>query len=252
MRIRKHAKISPLLYASSSSSATAFQTHHVCQLNQSPWDVMTFSPPHPSALPPPPPFLVDKDYTYWRNGSFEDHIPADKRQEKWGEEDKMVLLRLKKEETDSIFCCNIDEKGKQCKMLAKNGQSQVKKSESRRRPRPKKPASSSSSSSNPYEFYYYSGFGPPWGKRRGVRASTAAAIKEAKEDEDEELRFSTSPQSSSDKNIVEINSQIDKDGLDYVEEDEEDDDEDDKNENNGLGRKRCRKPIKARSLKSLM
>lgn len=48
MRIRKNAKLSPLLYTCSSSllkngslSVETFQTH-VCQLNQSPWDVIPF------------------------------------------------------------------------------------------------------------------------------------------------------------------------------------------------------------------
>lgn len=42
MRIRKHAKISPLLYSSSSSFLKQQVPVHVCQLNQSPWDVITF------------------------------------------------------------------------------------------------------------------------------------------------------------------------------------------------------------------
>lgn len=38
MRIRKHAKISPLIYAASSLQPATL----VCQLNQSPWDVISF------------------------------------------------------------------------------------------------------------------------------------------------------------------------------------------------------------------
>lgn len=53
MRIRKHAKISPLVYAVSSLKAGVVLQPHVCQLNQSPWDVITFSPP-----PSPPPSQV--------------------------------------------------------------------------------------------------------------------------------------------------------------------------------------------------
>ncbi|KAL8530215.1 hypothetical protein ACS0TY_007319 [Phlomoides rotata] len=45
MRIRKNAKISPVLYALSSLKEGVILEPHVCQLNQSPWDVMTFSPP---------------------------------------------------------------------------------------------------------------------------------------------------------------------------------------------------------------
>lgn len=58
MRIRKHAKISPLLYTASSLNPAAVTQTHVCQLNQSPWDVITFPPQDPATLPPPPPFLV--------------------------------------------------------------------------------------------------------------------------------------------------------------------------------------------------
>ncbi|KAL2487587.1 uncharacterized protein Fot_40879 [Forsythia ovata] len=65
MRIRKNAKISPLIYAASSlKPGTVLQTH-VCPLNQSPWDVMNFSPPStplpplpPSSFQPEPPLLI--------------------------------------------------------------------------------------------------------------------------------------------------------------------------------------------------
>jgi len=42
MRIRKNAKLSPLMFSQGSSEAQPLQTH-VCQLNQSPWDVISFS-----------------------------------------------------------------------------------------------------------------------------------------------------------------------------------------------------------------
>jgi hypothetical protein len=52
MRIRKNAKLSPLLYTCSSSllkngsfPVETFQTHF-CQLNQSPWDVIPFHSPN--------------------------------------------------------------------------------------------------------------------------------------------------------------------------------------------------------------
>ncbi|CDP08782.1 unnamed protein product [Coffea canephora] len=280
MRIRKHAKISPLLYASSSlKPGTVIQTH-VCQLNQSPWDVMTFPPPDPSTLPPPPAFLVDKDHSYFPNGLLSDHIAADQRLRfgrvfiggvfvnyilspgpkvkrddiaAGGKFQQKESLRSKKEEEDEVFDRKIDGKGWQCRKKVKNQQpfcqrhlapqpsASVKKSESGRRARPKKPASSS----NPYEFYYYSGFGPRWGKKRGAAAAAAAMKEEPYTSHDS----SSENTSSRNNNIIE---QV----LDYVEDDDEDDYDNysklDDDENGEMGRKRARKPIKARSLKSLM
>lgn len=42
MRIRKNAKLSPLLFSSHASAPEVLQSH-VCQLNQSPWDVIPFA-----------------------------------------------------------------------------------------------------------------------------------------------------------------------------------------------------------------
>lgn len=305
MRIRKHAKISPLLYASSSlKPGTVIQTH-VCQLNQSPWDVMTFPPPDPSTLPPPPAFLVDKDHSYYPNGSFSNHIAADGSpgsKERWddiaaGEAldnrgakfEQEESLRSKKGGEDKVFDCKIGGKGWLCRKKVKDQQPfceqhlapqpSVKKSESRRRARPRKPASSS----NPYEFYYYSGFGPRWGRKRGsaAAAATVAAIKEepyTSHDSSSENTSSKNNNNSSNNSVLEVDaaegpntpepsvksssftSQFDKEVLDYVEDDDDDDYEDDyrtysnfdDDENGEMGRKRARKPIKARSLKSLM
>ncbi|XP_027163125.1 uncharacterized protein LOC113763496 [Coffea eugenioides] len=291
MRIRKHAKISPLLYASSSlKPGTVIQTH-VCQLNQSPWDVMTFPPPDPSTLPPPPAFLVDKDHSYFPNGFFSDHIAADQRPgpkvklddiAAGGKFEQKESLRSKKEEEDEVFDCKIDGKGWQRRKKVKNEQpfcqrhlapqpsASVKKSESGRRARPKKPASSS----NPYEFYYYSGFGPRWGKKRGAAAAaTVAAMKEEPYTSHDSSSENTSSRNNN-SSIIEVDaaegpntpepsvksspftSQFHKQVLDYVEDDDEDDYDNysklDDDENGEMGRKRARKPIKARSLKSLM
>jgi len=113
-----------------------------------------------------------------------------------------------------------------------------------RRGRAKSAKKGSSSNSNPYEFYYYSGFGPLWGKRRGDRD---AVNKNEDKDVDngtiiDSMTQNTTPFSSS--SPIENNRQFD-----YVEEEEEDDD-DDKEEDSG--KKRMRKPVKARSLKSFM
>ncbi|KAI5647217.1 hypothetical protein M9H77_33222 [Catharanthus roseus] len=203
MRIRKHAKISPLIYEASSleEKGILIQTPHVinCQLNQSPWDVMIFPPPPFSSsseepeeviLPPQPPLpnlyqFDEEDDTYMADLTLPDSIAVDHNAPKKFElgdnksldknnnggngnelvEQKKVGQCRKKGKEGNNFC-------------QKNPQSSpvvvVKKSVSRRpvRPNKKQAVLSSSSSShnnnnNPYEYYYYSGFGPRWGKKRG-------------------------------------------------------------------------------------
>lgn len=165
---------------------------------------------------------------------------------------------------DRIQCCNkSDGKGWHCKNEPKEGHSMCdhhlnllsgkkhdKSITGARRGRAKAGKRGSSSGSNPYEFYYYSGFGPLWGKRRGDRgegnksegkdagngsciAAAAAAVASPQ---------NTTPSSTS--SPIERNEKFD-----YV---DEDDDEEDTNENGDSGKKRMRKPVKARSLKSLM
>lgn len=113
---------------------------------------------------------------------------------------------------------------------------------------------SSSSSSNPYEFYYYSGFGPLWGKRRGNKGesnknepkargttSTTTCAAHAPFVSHDTASYSGSSSSSSEL-----------DHFDQVH-DVDDDEDDDHQENGDSGSKRrMRKPVKARSLKSLM
>uniref|UniRef100_A0A7N0TVX0 Uncharacterized protein n=1 Tax=Kalanchoe fedtschenkoi TaxID=63787 RepID=A0A7N0TVX0_KALFE len=96
----------------------------------------------------------------------------------------------------------------------------------KRRGRPvKKP------SANAYEFYYYSGFGPHWGKKRGSTGSEPASNTIV----GVEKESSPSP------------------GIGFVDYGEDEDEEDDDDENGETGRRRGgRKRVKARSLKSLM
>lgn len=185
------------------------------------------------------------------------------------------------------LCGKSDGKGWQCRRKAKEGHSlcehhsshQVNKasnsahsvgkksekaSESRRRPRPKKP---STLSSNPNEYYYYSGFGPRWGKKRGPAAATKAEPytssggSEASRNDVELVVEPNTPQTNhNNASAAEENfpfprsSRMDIEGFDYIE-DDDDDDEEEVEEDDEIGqteKKRARKPIKARSLKSLM
>nr|XP_016438706.1 PREDICTED: uncharacterized protein LOC107764616 [Nicotiana tabacum] len=294
MRIRKHAKISPLLYSSSflkqQVPVPVPVPVHVCQLNQSPWDVITFpleqdeendNPEiNQSLLRPPPPsssYQLDGYDSYAVNGTSydseqsitsmklddderetkkemdcskwdnfdnnnivaDDFVKFEKEFEKEKENEEMEeQLGLEKDGDNNIttLCCKNDGKGWQCSREAKEGHilcehhiAQVKKqysdsahstsklttaaAESRGRPhRPKKSSSS--------EFYYYSGFGPLWGKKRS-HAKTDPATSDS--------HGAKSSSSSSQMDTEEF----------------------DEDEENGKI-KRARKPIKARSLKSLM
>ncbi|KAL6505243.1 hypothetical protein OROGR_025060 [Orobanche gracilis] len=292
MRIRKHAKISPLLYASSSlKPGTALQSHVICQLNQSPWDVMKFSPPPTPPRPPPTPsppqvgggavsagngssgncipvsdrvcafvcsvhnFFPFSFADQWRidqHCGYSDDIPAASAADNT-EEPPSLSSSVEENEAEIILCCKTDGKSWQCRKEASKGSSlcnhhlsqvksyyyhnsssrqAAKKSEKLRveagRPARTKRAPATSTSS-PYEFYYYSGFGPRWGKKRGeTNCKNSSSVKRNIEHEDE-IEHATGRY------------------------DEHEDEEDEEEESRDIvGKKRVRKPIKARSLKSLM
>ncbi|GKU88044.1 hypothetical protein SLEP1_g2354 [Rubroshorea leprosula] len=113
-----------------------------------------------------------------------------------------------------------------------------------RRGRPRVTKRGSTSASNPYEFYYYSGFGPSWGKRRGERGGGEASKNGTKEAENNSNEIVTTQKNS---RTSSFSSQIDDDNEEFDFIDDEDEEEYEVN-----GRKRMRKPVKARSLKSLM
>ncbi|KAA8516076.1 hypothetical protein F0562_019255 [Nyssa sinensis] len=251
MRIRKHAKIAAMVSPTESSSHLSTDQTHVCQLNRSPWDVIIFPPDSSSSTPP---YQVDGDDSFTGNGSLGDSTGAVESvasmKISMGEEGKN---QLRFDNGEAILCCKSDGKGWQCRREAKQGYSLCehhltqlrnynslahpasKKSEKLteksnticRRPRVKK----ASAAPNPHQFYYYSGFGPLWGKKRVTRADQPNKISDTKPKVGAVLKI-TPPSSPSE--------------FDYVEDDDEDD------ENEDAGKKRIRKPIKARSLKSLM
>ncbi|XP_030468244.2 uncharacterized protein LOC115686953 isoform X2 [Syzygium oleosum] len=117
------------------------------------------------------------------------------------------------------------------------------------RPRGAKKNSSSSSSSsavaaaaNSSQFYYYSGFGPSWGKRRSGRAGD----QQPRRPEGRAARGGPRPAPQ----------RIGGGRIDYVgynmEDEDDDEEEEEEEEDEDMGKKRTRKPVKARSLKSLM
>ncbi|KAH7849630.1 hypothetical protein Vadar_020630 [Vaccinium darrowii] len=287
MRIRKHAKLnglsltatapngcSPDLTPRSTSSSRLRQHNspHICQLNQSPWDLLSFPPDSPSS-----PFQVvdGEESNYTANGSSGNSLGA-------GESVASMRMSLNVEDKNvkngielgfgnggAISYCKTVGKSWQCKKEASKGHSlsqhhlplpSAKKSEKppvvvvaeatnpiRRRGRPRKvqlqpPPPPPPATANPYEFYYYSGFGPRWGKKRGVRDVPKS---DSVEEEEEEIVREIVPQHSS---LSSSSSEIDSEEFDYI----EDDDDEDKEDKRNVKKRRGRKPIKARSLKSLM
>lgn len=181
------------------------------------------------------------------------------------EEDKPAAKTIPEEIASTknkatLFCNKSDGKGWQCRKAAKEGHALCEhhlaqlrsynssnhsssrklekladKQPHRRRGRGlKKPPS------NPYEYYYYSGFGPLWGKKRGGNKP---------ESNRNELKTESPPSYSS-----QIDSPDDPDQKieDEYHHDDDEDDTVDEEENGESSKKRSRKPVKARSLKSLM
>ncbi|KAI3741322.1 hypothetical protein L1987_58994 [Smallanthus sonchifolius] len=141
-----------------------------------------------------------------------------------------------------------DEKGWECGSVVKNGNQAVWTTKKKPGPAQARRAKKRPTS-NPHEFYYYSGFGPSWGKKRGTTTTSVGS------------NSNTGHQTSSINSDMDVQEETrnrfkpdtSKVGLDYLDdhdEDEEDDREIGKVEI--IGKKRGRKPIKERSLKSLM
>ncbi|XVE77170.1 hypothetical protein DITRI_Ditri13aG0040200 [Diplodiscus trichospermus] len=271
MRIRKNAKLSSLLYPQGSRSDSV----HVCQLNQSPWDVISFpQEPYPSSFHR----QFEAEDSFNGNGSLGDSIGAiesvasmmeseDKAIMKVegmvigdnGDNDGMKIIKQfgfkgkceELEEKELLKSCNnsCDSGNNPSSLTTKKADKNYPITGNRRGRGRATKKGSSSTASNPYEFYYYSGFGPLWGKRRGAAAAAGEMsknINEAKEVENNSSAITTQHKTTSSSSSSQIDNNEE---FDYVD-DEEDDDEDD--ENGDSGKKRMRKPIKARSLKSLM
>ncbi|CAL0308583.1 unnamed protein product [Lupinus luteus] len=269
MRIRKNAKLSPLFFSfSSSSQGGSFPVQtHVCQLNQSPWDVIPFDSDSIQ--------FEGEDSVTAGNGAG-DSILFVESVASMPRVDDMVMVddnhtieidnNCDKVVAKASCCEGFDAKGWPCKNEPKDGQSfcrhhlsskKAVAAAARRgaRARAAKKSTPSSSSSNPYEFYYYSGFGPLWGKQRGgnrnggeERNNSNGAAEENSPMMESENTITTTTLSSDNTNGSVVLMDNNKEGFDYV--DDNDEEEDDANDDSG--KKRMRKPVKARSLKSLM
>ncbi|CAL5196050.1 unnamed protein product [Lathyrus oleraceus] len=162
MRIRKNAKLSPLLYTCSSSllkngsfPVETFQTH-VCQLNQSPWDVIPFHSNNSTQFEDEDTFKIG-DFHKAFDGSVASMMETEDADINKPQIENLNTIALKDDNTKKVVNRNGVDKG------LKNDNIVV--GLPRRRSVRQKKAVGSSSNNNNNEFYYYSGFGPFWGKK---------------------------------------------------------------------------------------
>ncbi|PPS15592.1 hypothetical protein GOBAR_AA04986 [Gossypium barbadense] len=180
MRIRKNAKLSSLIHSEGSRAESV----HVCELNQSPWDVISFAQdPYPSYLH----HQFEAEDSFNGNGSLGDSIGAVESVASMMEIEDKAIMKVEGmviHDNDEVKFgfqtqCEEEEEGSKQERVLKScsndsGNNPSKKSDKNdyqltgnRRGRARAAKKGSSSASNPYEFYYYSGFGPSWGRRRG-------------------------------------------------------------------------------------
>ncbi|KAJ9563504.1 hypothetical protein OSB04_008664 [Centaurea solstitialis] len=284
MRIRKNANISAFLQHTNHQS-------NFCQLNQSPWDIITFPPSSSSSLHHH--HQVDgfgSDYNVnvdenWSSihsiGAIQSNVTID--YELYKREDDLGFMGG----DEDMVLCGKQPNGKE----VKNGSNIIcgdrgfdPQNESVWGTDKKKPPSPVSRStagpvgsrprrakkravavtSNRNEFYYYSGFGPSWGKKRGPVGDKCTALNACDDtgianggnvcqtsgvDGDagvEEEENAQQPDTAMMTESWSCEAGPTKEDLDYMDEEEND------GEKGKVVKKRGRKPIKARSLKSLM
>ncbi|XP_061997826.1 uncharacterized protein LOC133715363 [Rosa rugosa] len=286
VRIRKNLKVSPLQFFP--NVAPEDLQPHICKLNQSPWD----SSPCPfDLLLDSSPLQFEAGEGFIGNGSLGDSIAAVESVASPMDIDKAEMAIgdvLDDVDRAIVRCQKNDGRSWQCKKEAKEGflfcdhhirrssygnnnvtsngnilpsnfvaskkdtaAAPAKTLAGTRRARPKA-VKKGASSANPYEFYYYSGFGPKWGRKRGKKGEVVVEEEEeANNTESAAGKVATScstssantdPQPSSPHNVG------NGDQLDYMEDDF--DDEDGSDEEGGP--RRMRRPVKARSLMSII
>lgn len=263
MRIRKNAQLASRGYLSGSGYPN--RQVHVCQLNQSRWDAMSFGAEPEETRPDPysPPRLQLQfdggDNSYPGNGSLGDSIGAIESVASMidSEGNAPIDTGIVSSLIDNISEDNNNHNEEVKFSLEettrpnrpKNGKRIAEKQARlgrRGRPRTTKRGGAPAPASNPYEFYYYSGFGPLWGKRRGEKGVGGYVSRsDNKKDGDNESRVVTHYSNSTSSFESESDRVDDNERLDFIDDDDDEEFEDD-------GRKRMRKPVKARSLKSLM
>ncbi|KAL5727294.1 hypothetical protein ACHQM5_000507 [Ranunculus cassubicifolius] len=278
MRIRKQARIqSPPISPPQivpNSPAT-----DVCELNRSLWEVISLT-----TLQSEYTFQVKGEDEYTCDSVSREPVNAPNSNIGYEEEDEYAIFeeeeeirpRVKKRgrkkseevkrEPGYIRCGKIDGKGWQCKNEAKQGEQlcehhmiqlqsyQYKYNYSSRKSTQGKPSKTvvaanrkrnkgRVSSTSPADFYFYAGFGPSWRKkRRGDENSDQLKLEDMEIVEDDIEQVGSS-------SVVQLNdAYCDDNHDDFIYDFDSDDDEEEETN----GKKRIRKPIKARSLKSLL
>ncbi|CAN8308962.1 unnamed protein product [Cochlearia groenlandica] len=285
MRIRKNTKLSSFY------GGDRHETY-VCNLNQSPWDVIpvTYSGDEyssaaeltnlidsswflPSPSPPPPPSSYSSPplniHQYNGEDSFNNGNMSLGDSSNGASERSLhdYRSRVSAERLNLIAAEEYERSPEDPMILSKNNDRKSRAVESNspvkssgdvdqvdvgmpvkpKRGRPRgsgkkaKALSTAAAPTNPYEFYYYSGFGPRWGRRRnGSGGDDKIVMSDEKttafnEEVDETAAFNDESRS-----------------FDYEEEEEKYDVIDEEDSDNVKMNKRGRKPLKERSLKSLM
>ncbi|KAL8227918.1 hypothetical protein R6Q57_015502 [Mikania cordata] len=277
MRIRKNAKTSAFLHTNSN---LIFHNHEptLCLLNQSPWDIITFPSAHSSIHLQFDDFVTRYNVNLTANWSSADSETAiqsadstknsfeceygivnENRNENG--EGKITNYELYQKEDKLGFMREDDVNDLQNDAVWATNKKAQPVSKSRGT---KKRAVGITSKQN--EFYYYSGFGPSWGKKRGefgekcttfnacgtiVTTNSMSSMYETSDDGNmdvEEDKKGLVPDTTTMKTVWSCEVPPEKEDFDCMEEDEPDD----VKQKEKTVKKRGRKPIKARSLKSLM
>ncbi|XP_076950294.1 uncharacterized protein LOC143623224 [Bidens hawaiensis] len=280
MRIRKHAKTSAFLLHTSNNN---IQQSSLCPLNQSPWDIITFPSTHSSSTSI---HLFDDYVTHYNvnvaanrssaddsarpiqsvastKNSFDcDTDIADENGNGSGNDDDNIMnyKSYQKEEEEKLGFvseednCVVDKQNDVVWSTSKKAQSSVTKSRGN-----KKRAVAVTSKQN--EFYYYSGFGPSWGKKRGGNKCTSFNACSTTSGVDDMVHMDMDLDMDMDMDVVKDEKWGEPDltairtvwscregpGVDFF-----DDVEEDEKQKEKAVKKRGRRPIKERSLKSLM
>ncbi|KAK8650553.1 hypothetical protein V6N13_140185 [Hibiscus sabdariffa] len=271
MRIRKNKKLSSLICSPQGSRP---ETVHDCRLNQSTWDVIPLpQEPHPSYLH----HQFEYEGVFNGDGSVGDSTGAVESVATMAGSREGAIMKVGGMVIDDNDDSNEIKTAKQfgfdnqcedeadkesnllksCSSNSDSGNNIINPGKNQptgsRRGRARASGKGPSSASNPYEFYYYSGFGPSWGKKRRGGGKVKGIGKNHVEHK--EVENNGSVITAQNNPALSSSSQIDdNEEFDYADEDEEEEEEEeeDDDENGDNGKKRMRKPIKARSLKSLM
>ncbi|CAI0424395.1 unnamed protein product, partial [Linum tenue] len=289
MRIRKNAShmSGPAAAAAMPPETTA---HVICQLNQSPWDLIPSSSSyysaaaaHPDSFPSPSYFLLNRQFQAGEgsnitgNGSLDGSVGGGESVASMMEDDTDGGDQKAEDGEESTeadvfnYHDNVNgNNGAASRWTTRRGGRVVSASHGktaannttssgrrggRAKAAKKGAAAAASMSSDPNEFYYYSGFGPLWGKRRGGHRAGAGGGDEANNNN---ISYASSGGTGPAAGPSRANSSSPPlAAFDFIDEDYDFDEEEEEDLDGAAGgdfisKKRMRKPVKARSLKSLM